>query len=93
MANAASSVPENVSRIATSPGISRFAVRESGLKSSSGCGRIGMSFVPARWASSFTERESATPLAAASAWLEIVESEPSMSTRKSAGCSFSRRRA
>jgi len=55
--------------------------------------RIGRSFAPAFSASSLIERERATPFAAASAWLEIVESEPSIRTRKSAGWPFRRRRA
>ncbi len=92
MANAASRVPENVRRIATRPGIRRFAVRESGLKSMSGCTRIASSFTPAFSAISATDRDSASPLAAASAWLEIEESEPSISTSTSAGCPFRRRR-
>ena len=38
---AASSVPEKVSRIATSPGMRRLALRESGLNSITGCGING----------------------------------------------------
>ena len=93
MAKAASSVPEKVSRIATSPGIRRFALRESGLKRKRGCVRMGRSAAPARCASSEIDCAKATPLAAAKAWLEMVESEPSISTSTSAGWLFRRRRA
>src|SRR6266542_4114291 len=93
IAKAARRVPEKVSRIATRPGMRRLALRESGLKSRSGWVRIGRSFAWARSASSVTDLAKATPLAAARACAEIVESEPSIRTRTSAGSPFRRRRA
>jgi len=80
-----SSVPEKVRRMAMSPGIKRLALRESGLKRS--CGRASMGRVrrPERWPSSSIERERARPFAAPRACAEMLESEPSMSTRKVPG--------
>src|SRR5262249_61445774 len=93
MGKAARSVREKVSRIATSPGIRRLALLESGLKRKSGCVRIGRSLAPARSASSVTDRAKATPLAAARPALGIVEAEPAIRTRAAAGSRFKRRLA
>src|SRR5439155_890677 len=75
MANAERIVPEKVSRMATRPGISRFALRESGLNIITGC--ASTTGWRARWAMrSFSVFCNTTPLAAASACVDTVESEP-----------------
>ena len=65
--------------------MSRFALRLSGLKSRSGNGWTGISRRPVRWAISPSDFCRPSPLAAARVELDIVESDPSMRTMKSAG--------
>jgi hypothetical protein len=93
MANAARMVPENASRMAIRPGISRLALRESGLNSITGCGSRGGAASRARVIASSSEWVSAMPVAADRVCDETEESEPSISTRNSALSPLRRRRA
>ncbi len=91
MANAERMVPEKVSRMAMSPGISKFALRMSGLKSITGCASIAASRLLA--SIRLMLFDSTTPFAAFSAAVATVESDPSISTSTFAGRLSARLRA